>query len=1096
MTDYKKQINKLKVDIKKLNEKADRIFNKGANTGEEKYKNKYLEVRTEIKKLTKERNDLMKKQRESNKFKKEVKNLFEHFEDLVNDFEIDAELIGKIKVSLNKLFNRKIKSITLKVAGFDILEYIEMLVNVIDLIYGNGSSVVLTLSNGNIYVLNDAFRSRLRDIINEDLKHEDIIGRFSDIEVIYSFENIEWIKINNVEDRKETKAKLGREVFDKQQGAFFKYDNKTTFDLSRYGIFNDETRNYDDTCLIYALKMAGLEQDKLDIIKFYVKNRVIPVSDLNKICDRLKIQIILKYISGHKDVKKYGIEYDQIYNIGLMDNHYFIIENTEITRYSLEHYDEIINYYELKNKEVKDINYIYKWHAQNGYYKDKTRCINSYEVVKILIENKDKLLKEITTENRTLATTQFYNNINQEIVNLNYNDECLKLVVEDTENDEEKADKKIIYQNMFFDFETYVDENNEHVPYLVVLYNEELGICKEFLGKDCGKKMLKSLTKDTRLIAHNAKYDYRFLVNELYLNKEICSGGRFISSKSIIYNSANVKINLIIKCSYNIISKPLSKFTKMFKLGNVIKEIMPYNLYNEENINKRFLNIDYVLKDFINKEDHVQFLENIERWNLKKDDNYDIIKYSIEYCKIDCQLLNKGYNIFKQWMMDEVNIDINEVATSATLSHKHMINKGCYDDVYMLSGIPQQFIQGCVVGGRTMCNNNEKIYIKQNINDFDAKSLYPSAMNRMQGFLKGKPKIIENLSYDWLKTKDGYFIDIIVNSVGIKRDFPLMSLKNDEGIRIFSNDMVGKTLRVDKITLEDLIEFQKITFTVVRGYYFDEGVNIKVKNTIKEMYDRRNALKKNKNAVEEVYKLILNSAYGKSIMKHIETITHIFDSEEKYNIHLLKNYNWITSMTNYGNKWKITQLKTVDTHYNICHVGVEILSMSKRIMNEVMCLAEDNNIKIYYQDTDSMHIPDDKIETLGNLFNKKYNRVLIGEAMGQFHDEFAIDGCNKVIASECIFLGKKSYCDKLVGIDDKGTEHVDYHVRMKGIPEKVISYHVEKLGFENVFDMYKSLYMGESITFDLTNDGNKANFKFEKNMRVQTLNKFNRTIKF
>ena len=35
--------------------------------------------------------------------------------------------------------------------------------------------------------------------------------------------------------------------------------------------------------------------------------------------------------------------------------------------------------------------------------------------------------------------------------------------------------------------------------------------------------------------------------------------------------------------------------------------------------------------------------------------------------------------------------------------------------------------------------------------------------------------------------------------------------------------------------------------------------------------------------------------------------------------------------------------------------GVSLLSMSKRIMNEIMCLAEDLGIKIYYQDIDSMH---------------------------------------------------------------------------------------------------------------------------------------------
>ena len=49
-------------------------------------------------------------------------------------------------------------------------------------------------------------------------------------------------------------------------------------------------------------------------------------------------------------------------------------------------------------------------------------------------------------------------------------------------------------------------------------------------------------------------------------------------------------------------------------------------------------------------------------------------------------------------------------------------------------------------------------------------------------------------------------------------------------------------------------------------------------------------------------------------------------------------------------------------HYNYCHCGVEILSMSKRIMNEVMSLTEDLDLKIFYKDTDSMHINYDEVE--------------------------------------------------------------------------------------------------------------------------------------
>ena len=77
-----------------------------------------------------------------------------------------------------------------------------------------------------------------------------------------------------------------------------------------------------------------------------------------------------------------------------------------------------------------------------------------------------------------------------------------------------------------------------------------------------------------------------------------------------------------------------------------------------------------------------------------------------------------------------------------------------------------------------------------------------------------------------------------------------------------------------------------------------------------------------------------------------------------------------------------------DDFYVPNFIGVQILSMSKRIMNEVMCLAEDLNIMIYYQDTDSMHIRADQYDDLCRLFKEKYGRDLNGKNFGQFHNDF------------------------------------------------------------------------------------------------------------
>ena len=72
-------------------------------------------------------------------------------------------------------------------------------------------------------------------------------------------------------------------------------------------------------------------------------------------------------------------------------------------------------------------------------------------------------------------------------------------------------------------------------------------------------------------------------------------------------------------------------------------------------------------------------------------------------------------------------------------------------------------------------------------------------------------------------------------------------------------------------------------------------------------------------------------------------------------------------------------------------------------MNEVMTLSEDLDIKIFYQDTDSMHIEKDKLKLLENEYLKVYNRELIGDKMGQFHNDF--DEVKDGYTTESIFLG-------------------------------------------------------------------------------------------
>ena len=78
----------------------------------------------------------------------------------------------------------------------------------------------------------------------------------------------------------------------------------------------------------------------------------------------------------------------------------------------------------------------------------------------------------------------------------------------------------------------------------------------------------------------------------------------------------------------------------------------------------------------------------------------------------------------------------------------------------MCSGVVQHYISKCIVGGRCMTNSNKMYHVKRKLADFDACSLYPSAMNRMKGYLIGTPKVLNTsqLNYNFVSSQDGYFI--------------------------------------------------------------------------------------------------------------------------------------------------------------------------------------------------------------------------------------------------------------------------------------------------------------------------------------------------
>ena len=165
--------------------------------------------------------------------------------------------------------------------------------------------------------------------------------------------------------------------------------------------------------------------------------------------------------------------------------------------------------------------------------------------------------------------------------------------------------------------------------------------------------------------------------------------------------------------------------------------------------------------------------------------------------------------------------------------------------------------------------------------------------------------------------------------------------------------------------------------------------------------------------------------------------------------------------------------------------------MSKRIMNEVMCLAYDIGCKIYYQDTDSMHIVKEDLERLEHAFEEKYHRPLKGTNLGQFHTDFAsFTGREDVQhAIESIFLMKKMYIDKLLMSD--GT--IEHMFRGKGLTTNSILALAEEKFNGDLMALYEDLFTGDKLTFDLTKG--QPCFRMNKDFTVLNINSFKRMIK-
>ena len=531
------------------------------------------------------------------------------------------------------------------------------------------------------------------------------------------------------------------------------------------------------------------------------------------------------------------------------------------------------------------------------------------------------------------------------------------------------------------------------------------------------------------------------------------------------------------------------------------KEIFPYKYYTLERLNSNagIISESGKYEDKIwTESDYKQFNDNIDSIPGCRIDNdkYDMWKYASFYCQQDVRILRLGFNEFRNGFIKDFNIDPFKFISISSLANE-VFNQRVYypnGNLYKLGGHVRKFCAQAVHGGRCMTAYNKKWHTTTPLNDFDAVSLYPSAMARLWT-VEGIPQVIqpEQLNMEFLSKQGAYIVEIKITKVNKHYPFPLI-IREDPITKLnLNNDKLTEPLVtvVDNIGLEDLIEFQKIEFELIRGYYWSGKRDYRIQKEIRNIFNKRKEYKKQHNPLEQLYKLIMNSCYGKTIERPVEKDYKYFAEGEELNKYWTKNYYKIVDDVKLhdSNIHAVRVLKPIDKHFNFSLLGIQVLSMSKRIMNEVMCLAFDIGCRIYYQDTDSMHIETEDLPRLAEAFKQKYGRELIGTDLGQFHNDFPnINGHNEVpFATESFFLMKKMYIDKL----QDSTGETSFMIRGKGLTTKSII-HAAKRFNNDPLQLYQHLYNNNSVRFDLTYG--QPCFEMNKNMSVSTRKEFMRKI--
>lgn len=902
--------------------------------------------------------------------------------------------------------------------------------------------------------------------------------------------------------------------------------NPTEFDLSRYQIFSTLEEavhpNNQHHSLKHALDTLGLHNTSLDYIingkNFYDQLYLFPQRYLTFIARKIQRNIRLTYYN-----KDYGNRCEIYYPSSRPYN-----ETIFLSRF--------MNHYMINDKLA----------AMTTFY----------------------FIKHLVLKNR-LNLVKIPNVSQPRPILLNIRD----IIGEQKEFFYKKTVKRIFTTISYADTESLV--HGRHLPFLVGKYyngkfksfkagpnqkNKFLDVVESIISEEdvwSGlKAFLESYPNGHNLVYfHNLQYDW-FNIKKapfIYIRSVMKKDGIYYSITFSYY-----KRIFELRDSYKHIPKPLSDFPATFGLGIAKHEYIIYKLYTLLNITKEsvsyrpclledkpeeVLNASKGMKIVMSytSNQHSNYILVDERIAVSKDflilckrfispntgrlteGEYYHIRHYKYYLKLDCKILANGMTVYKKRMKSILGVSCHDKYTLPSTVHYSLCESDCYKGIYEVSESLRTFIGRSVHGGRVLTMHNKMWDIKAKSYVLDARSLYPSAIDRIcksiesGGEIGGFPTGPAECITDWnlRNTYVHYVARISITAITKKQQLSFVTYRTKYR-REYTSEMTElaggqdslSDLVVDKITLEDWIKFQGVEYTFIEAIGWKNGTNSKYGDCVKSWYNmRRECIEKGNISMSELWKLCLNSSYGKTISKPVNTKI-VIKPLSKASEYEAKNAHNLCDKEECSNSVIYSVMTDDFNHSNMSHVGGMILSMSRRIMNEVIDVCNNTEVPAIYTDTDSIHIVDSLydtpllkrkrgesvesgLKTLQKAYALKYNKQLLGTALGQFSLELKFPGHTNIRSERCIFLGKKIYIHEVYGENAEGITESYGLIRAKGISKGAFEEHVKKEA--DKLTLYQRMYNGETVAFNLAYD--KPKFKYNKE-GVNTTNESIRKISY